>query len=113
MEVGDFIVGDLEGDCDSFDFNLIDENCVLLNDDRFFSRKQIRGFFGYFFSNEKKIKTRADNYSCRFSHLYINRPSFEGFIDSLCTSIKTYINNDALFGSESADVAGDMRKQTA
>jgi len=68
------------------------------NNDRIFSRSQVRHFFKSIgVQNLKKQKGCANNYSDRYAHLYIGKKEFCNFISWIIEEIQTWVKNDVYF----------------
>lgn len=66
------------------------------NNDRIFSRAQVRQFFERLGAGEKS-KDCANRYSRRYEHLYISKGQFEQFIEYLLSEVQKWVNNDPSF----------------
>lgn len=68
------------------------------NNDRIFSRAQVRQFFKETGVNDiKKQRNFANNYSKRHEHLYINKEKFSSFIFCITEEIQKWVRSDPFF----------------
>ena len=70
---------------------------LFLNDDRIYSRAQIKDFLCGLGTDPKKARKNANNYSDRYRTLYISQSDFTAFTEYLSFLIKTYLTNEAFF----------------
>ena len=67
------------------------------NNDRIFSRAQVRQFFAGLGLEKGKCEEKANSFSSRKRHLYISKQQFESFTEYLAFSIKRWYTNDPCF----------------
>lgn len=74
------------------------------NNDRVFSRAQVRDFFLRLGVTDNKRRTDcADNYSRRYAHLYTSKAQFTLFIEWVISEVEKWVTNDPFWTRKNDD----------